>query len=92
MKTSSDLSITDATSVATRAGYTVTLITTLMALATMPLPMYILPVLSAAHFMGSSTLCDATVRIHIVLGTVISLVIAYWVLGEKRRLFLIEVR
>ena len=58
----------------------------------MPLPMYILPVLSAAHFMASSTLCDATVRIHLLLGLGTALAIAYWVLGDQRRLFLVEVR
>jgi hypothetical protein len=63
-----------------------------MALAAMPLPMFILPVLYAADFMASATLCDAGVRIHIFIGTVISSAIAYWVLCDQRRLFLIEVR
>ena len=90
--TYSDLTITEISSIVFRAGYTITLSPVLMALAAMPLPMFILPVLYAADFMASSTLCDAGVRIHIFIGTVISLVIAYWVLGEKRRLFLVEVR
>ena len=90
--TYSDFTITDATSIGLRAGFTITVIPVLMALIAMPLPMYILPVLSAANFMGSSTLCDASVRIHIFLGTSTSLAIVYWVLCDQHRLFLIEVR
>ena len=53
--------------------------------------MFILPVLYAAEFMGSSTLCDAKIRIYTFLGIVMCATAVCWVLRDQRTHFLIEV-